>query len=219
MFSIKCRREVCKEADSRADENLAKGLPRQGQHMRFKRKTSPSPATEGADSTLVAFKSEMGWMAAVFRGAALTRLTFGHRTRDLALQAMAETNLVSTRTIPTNLLPMIEQLQRFAAGEADDLLELEVDYGVVTPFERKVLDACRAIPAGETLSYGQLAVVAGAPGAARAVGTVMRKNRLPLVVPCHRVVASCGLGGYSGPEGVQRKQRLLEREGAILGKS
>jgi methylated-DNA-[protein]-cysteine S-methyltransferase len=83
----------------------------------------------------------------------------------------------------------------------------------VTDFQRKVLDACRAIPPGETLSYAELAVIAGAPGAARAVGNVMRTNRIPLVIPCHRVVGSGGsLGGYSAPDGLAMKRKLLERE-------
>jgi methylated-DNA-[protein]-cysteine S-methyltransferase len=104
-------------------------------------------------------------------------------------------------------------LQAFAAGARDNLHGIEVDYGIVTPFQRQVLDACRAIAPGETLSYGQLAIIAGAPGAARAVGNVMRSNRLPLVVPCHRVVGSGGaLGGYSAPEGLAMKRKLLERE-------
>ena len=108
-------------------------------------------------------------------------------------------------------------LTAFAAGRSDELLDIEVDYGVTTPFQRRVLDACRAIPPGETLSYAQVAQLAGAPGAARAVGNVMRSNKLPLVVPCHRVVGSGNcLGGYSAPEGLAMKRRLMQREGVAL---
>src|SRR5262249_35473005 len=106
----------------------------------------------------------------------------------------------------------------FAAGQGDELLDIDVDYGKVTPFQRRVLECCRAIPSGETMSYGELAHVAGAPGAARAVGSVMRSNKIPLVIPCHRVVSSCGLGGSSAPGGLKLKNRRLDREGAQLAK-
>ncbi len=76
--------------------------------------------------------------------------------------------------------------------------------------------ACRRIPWGQTRSYAQLAAVAGRPGAARAVGSVMAKNRVPLVVPCHRVIASSGqLGGYSAPQGLSLKRRLLAMESGV----
>lgn len=80
-------------------------------------------------------------------------------------------------------------------------------------FERAVRRACRQIPYGKTCSYGELARRAGYAGAARAVGSVMRKNQVPLIVPCHRVIASDGgLGGFSSPGGCGMKARLLELE-------
>lgn len=83
-------------------------------------------------------------------------------------------------------------------------------------FYLRVYDVVRSIPAGETLSYGEVARAAGCPGAARAVGTAMRKNPICLFIPCHRVVGSSGLGGYSGSGGVETKRRLLSREGATF---
>ena len=89
---------------------------------------------------------------------------------------------------------------------------VELDH--LAPFARRVVELCRRIPYGQTLTYGELAAQAGSPRAARAVGNVMRTNRCPLVVPCHRVVPSgSGLGGYSAPGGVRAKLRLLELEG------
>lgn len=86
----------------------------------------------------------------------------------------------------------------------------------MTPFQRAVLQACRKIPYGKTLSYGELAERAGNPGAARAVGSVMRRNPCPLIIPCHRVTASGGkLGGFSGPGGCSLKQAMLEHEGVL----
>lgn len=81
------------------------------------------------------------------------------------------------------------------------------------PFQRRVLEATAAIPVGEVRTYGQLAAAVGAPGAARAVGTALARNPVPIVVPCHRVVRANGdLGNYSGPGGPGSKARLLEFE-------
>ena len=154
-------------------------------------------------------------MAAEFRAHKLTRLTFGHPTRGAALTVLGVTSAV--RETSPEIAQVIARLQRFAKVGDDDLLSIEVDYGATTDFQRHVLDACRAIPPGEILSYAQLAIIAGAPGAARAVGNVMRTNKLPLVVPCHRVVGSGGaLGGYSAPDGLALKRRLLAREGVSI---
>ena len=81
----------------------------------------------------------------------------------------------------------------------------------------RVIAACRRIPWGETRSYGDLATECGSPGAARAVGSVMAKNRYPLIVPCHRVLAAGGdIGGYSAADGLVMKRRLLAAEGLTL---
>ncbi|MEX1224432.1 MAG: MGMT family protein, partial [Pirellulales bacterium] len=76
--------------------------------------------------------------------------------------------------------------------------------------------ACRRIPIGQTMSYAELAAVAGSPGAARAVGNIMAGNRVPIIVPCHRVVGSGGsLGGYSSSGGLRTKRRLLSLEASL----
>src|SRR5713101_9582799 len=83
-----------------------------------------------------------------------------------------------------------------------------------SPFEARVWSAMQAIPYGETRSYGDLAhTVASAP---RAVGRACGKNPIPIVIPCHRVLAKGGLGGYSGEGGLATKQRLLALEGALV---
>ncbi len=79
-----------------------------------------------------------------------------------------------------------------------------------TEFQQKVWDELCRVPAGQWLSYGQLAATAGKPRAARAVGSAMNKNRLPILVPCHRVVASDGIGGYG--YGLEWKKRLMALE-------
>jgi methylated-DNA-[protein]-cysteine S-methyltransferase len=83
----------------------------------------------------------------------------------------------------------------------------------LTPFQQSVLHECGRIPPGKTLTYGELADRAGRPGAARAVGNALARNPVPLVIPCHRVVASGGvLGGFSAEAGVGLKKQLLALE-------
>ncbi len=100
----------------------------------------------------------------------------------------------------------------FETGEMRWSLD-HLDWAGVSEFHREVLRLCHAIPVGETLTYGQLAKLAGSPHAARAVGGAMARNRWPLIVPCHRVVGSSGkLTGYSGEGGLKTKHWLLEHE-------
>ena len=92
---------------------------------------------------------------------------------------------------------------------------VDIDVSHMTPFRQAVIEACRRIPYGQTASYGDLARAAGNPGAARAAGSTMACNPLPLVVPCHRVLCSDGtIGGFSSPRGVEQKKRLLTLEDA-----
>jgi methylated-DNA-[protein]-cysteine S-methyltransferase len=92
------------------------------------------------------------------------------------------------------------------------LFELDLDLGLATtPFSRRVLDELARVPYGEVTTYGTLALRAGKPRAARAVGTVMNRNPIPIVLPCHRVVGASGsLVGYGG--GLERKETLLQLE-------
>ena len=110
----------------------------------------------------------------------------------------------------------VSKLRRFAEGRKTDLSKIPVALDFCTPFQQRVLMQCRKIPFGKTLSYGELASQTSAPRAARAVGTAMKKNRCPLVIPCHRVVSSSGIGGYSAADGVSIKRRLLALEGVVV---
>jgi methylated-DNA-[protein]-cysteine S-methyltransferase len=111
--------------------------------------------------------------------------------------------------------PLTERFARFFAGERDDFLDVEIDLDEATPFQRAVAEALRRIPYGEVITYGELAAVAGHPGAHRAVGSFCAHNRFAVVVPCHRVVAAEGIGPY-GSLGTDYKRRLLALEGASL---
>ena len=104
------------------------------------------------------------------------------------------------------------RVHRQLAGRAVEFDDVPLELEWCTPVQRAVLDALREIPWGEVVTYGELAAHAGYPGAARAAGSVCAANRFWLIVPCHRVVAAAGLGGY-GASGVGLKRRLLALEG------
>lgn len=101
-------------------------------------------------------------------------------------------------------------------GTRDDLRDVPLVLDGVPAFHRRAWEAARAIPPGCTCTYLELAQALGDPGAVRAVGQAMGRNRFPIVVPCHRVLAAGGgAGGFSAPGGVITKARLLEIEGAF----
>ena len=106
------------------------------------------------------------------------------------------------------------QLDEYFAGRRESF-ELEVDLRPTAPFARSMLEELARVPYGQTTTYGTLAARVGAPRAARAVGTVMNRNPIPIVLPCHRVLGANGsLTGYAG--GLALKERLLRLEGAML---
>jgi methylated-DNA-[protein]-cysteine S-methyltransferase len=111
--------------------------------------------------------------------------------------------------------PLAERMKAYFRGErvAFDDVELEAEWG--TPFQQALAEALRRIPWGEVVTYGELAALAGRPRAPRAAGTFCAENNFPLIVPCHRVVASAGLGSY-GSLGTGYKRRLLALEGVEL---
>ena len=105
----------------------------------------------------------------------------------------------------------VQELSEYLAGERRDFT-VPVDLSGVTDFSRLVLEECRRLPYGQTLSYGELAAALGRPKAARAVGQALGRNPVPLIVPCHRILAAGGgLGGFG--LGLEAKRRLLELEG------
>ena len=112
---------------------------------------------------------------------------------------------------PAVLDPLRRQLDEYFAGRRRDF-DLPLDWALVRGFGRAVLQATTRIPYGEVRTYAQIAAAAGSPRAYRATGNALGSNPIAIVIPCHRVVASGGIGGYGG--GLDRKRLLLELEGA-----
>ncbi|MDX6481064.1 MAG: methylated-DNA-[protein]-cysteine S-methyltransferase [Gaiellaceae bacterium] len=107
---------------------------------------------------------------------------------------------------------VIALIRRYFDGDRNALEGVPVDLDYETPFLERCARALRDVPAGDVVTYGELAALAGAPNAARAAGSFCARNRLGLFVPCHRVVGASGLGSY-GSTGVEHKRRLLALEG------
>ena len=116
---------------------------------------------------------------------------------------------------PTPIAGIIERLRRHLGGEAQDLRDIVVDLTGADAFARQVYDAARAIPPGQTRTYGEIAKALGQPREAQAVGQALGKNPIALIIPCHRVVAAGGKpGGFSAHGGRATKSRLQAIEGA-----
>ena len=136
------------------------------------------------------------------------RLTLDER--DGALVAIRWSDEAASADTPL-LAEAARQLGAYFAGALDRFDLPMMPAG--SPFDQAVWAAMRAIPFGRTRSYGELA--AGLGSAPRAVGRACGRNPIPIVIPCHRVLAQGGLGGYSGAGGVATKHALLALEGAL----
>ena len=110
---------------------------------------------------------------------------------------------------------LVRRVRRHLDGGRTQYGDLALDLEWCTPFQAALARALRAVPWGEVVSYGELAALAGRPRAARAAGSFCAENRFALFLPCHRVVAASGIGGY-GESGVGVKRRLLALEGVVL---
>lgn len=174
---------------------------------------------------VLCFQTELGWIALALRPSELCGLVFGYRSGPRAEMALRRLlphfklgNGLPSATISDNKSfdfekKLTSRLARFAEGADVDFRDVRLVTDHLTSFGRRVVLACRQVRWGQTSTYGALAAQCGSPGAARAVGQVMASNRFPLVVPCHRVLAAGGgIGGFSAPQGVRMKRRLLAME-------
>jgi methylated-DNA-[protein]-cysteine S-methyltransferase len=147
---------------------------------------------------------------------ALTLHWRGGRVTQLDLRQAGKSSL------PKDASPEARAVQtalaRLSAGNPVAFPELPLDWDSLPPFTRAILETLyRKVGCGETVTYGELAALAGQRGKARAVGQVMARNPWPLIVPCHRVLGAGGaLTGYTNPHGLDLKSLLLQLEGARL---
>ena len=172
-------------------------------------------ATAPADVLYAFVDSPVGTMIAAETERGLACLAYEdlHGGADPLLERIAAE--ISPRVVlaPAKLDRVRRELDEYFAGTRKDF-DLEIDLALAKPFARRILAATARIPFGATSTYGEIAAEAGSPGAARAAGGALGSNPIPIVVPCHRVLARNGtLHGYTG--GLHRKQQLLELEGVL----
>lgn len=149
-----------------------------------------------------AFETELGWIA------------LGWNVRGLTFLRLIGPEQPELREAKPSdwVREAVAAVRDHLGGRRVDLSSIPLDLEGLPPFTRRVLEALRATAPGETFTYGQLARMAGSPGAARAVGQVMAKNPLPILIPCHRVVAANGPGGFSLFGSLETKARLMALE-------
>ncbi|WP_150048732.1 MULTISPECIES: methylated-DNA--[protein]-cysteine S-methyltransferase [Methylomonas] len=124
---------------------------------------------------------------------------------------------VEANRLPTAIKNLVKQVKLHLSGQPQTFADIVLEVAGASPFTQRIYAAARAIPAGRTLTYGQLAEAAGKPGAARAVGSAMSKNPIPLLIPCHRVIGSGNkLCGFSAHGGLDTKAKMLALEGVSL---
>lgn len=167
-----------------------------------------------SEKILALLKKEGRYIAGVFTPEGLYSSSL---PCDNESDAITEVNGQSFRREDTDeRMIALETVYAIHEGDKDAAVgDIELDFSGFTPKQVSILKVVMTIPFGSTMAYGDVAKKAGLPGAARFVGNVMRINRLGPVIPCHRVVSSTGLGGYTG--GIDKKIDLLAREGVIRG--
>ena len=155
------------------------------------------------------FKTDMGWIGLLGSTRGLLRTTLPQHSAREARQLLGDRLGQATPSSPL-FGDLIEQFRTYLSGRKTTF-PAELDLSEATPFQREVWKATRLIPYGETRSYTWLAEQIKKPRAVRAVGQALGRNPLPIIIPCHRVLAADGkLGGYSG--GVEMKIHLLRLE-------
>ncbi len=175
-------------------------------------------AEEGvADIAYAQVDSPAGRLVAARTEHGLVRLAYEdfNGGLDAVLEALAARLSPRIVEAPARLDDTRRELDEYFAGRRQ-AFDLPIDWALTTPFGRRVLQATAAIPFGRTSTYAAIAAAAGSPRGARPTGNALGANPIPIVVPCHRVLASGGgLGGYTG--GLSRKELLLGIEGSRPG--
>jgi methylated-DNA-[protein]-cysteine S-methyltransferase len=162
------------------------------------------------------FETRLGFAAIAWNEAGVTRFNLPG-PKDVATSRLNG----ATPAEPTpHIAGVIDQAQRYFSGERIDFGGIGLDLSGVDAFRHTIYEALRKVGFGETVTYGELAKRAGAdaPQAAQDVGVAMARNPVPLIIPCHRVLAAGGkIGGFSAPGRTETKEKMLALEGVFIG--
>jgi methylated-DNA-[protein]-cysteine S-methyltransferase len=177
------------------------------------------PGTPAPRPRYCLFDTAIGVIGLAWSGLGLTRLQLPEaEARATERRLRAHLGQADAEDPPAPIRQAIADLKRYCTGARADFATVVLDLSGASPFERKVCEAARGVGWGETASYGWLARQIAAPGAARAVGQALARNRVAIIIPCHRILASGkGIGGFSAFGGARAKARLLALENVNLG--
>lgn len=169
----------------------------------------------------IVVETDLGFMALAWSDQGLTRLSLPEPTREGSARHMLKWAVTPVLGDEDGLPPFVADavalVRRYASGETVDFRILTLDLDGVDLFRRAIYTAALRLAQGETTTYGELAEQAGFPKMARETGQALGRNPLPLVIPCHRILAAGGkIGGFSAPGGATTKERMLRHEGVAL---
>jgi methylated-DNA-[protein]-cysteine S-methyltransferase len=160
------------------------------------------------------FGTPIGTCGIAWSERGISRVLFPEADEARTRRLLVRTSGAEEGEPPPPIKAVIDDIGALLAGESRAFADAALDYGAAEPFEVAVYELTRTIPPGRTLTYGEVAARAGGEGDARAVGAALGRNPVPIVVPCHRVIASDGrMHGFSGRGGIATKLKLLEIEG------
>jgi methylated-DNA-[protein]-cysteine S-methyltransferase len=147
----------------------------------------------------------------------LTRLQLPESNRSATERRLRANAARVSQAAPAEINQLITNIQSYMTGRRTDFASVAIDLTDVGPFQCKVYEVARSVPWGQTASYGELARQTGSPGAARAVGHALSRNPIPIIIPCHRILAKGHrIGGFSAHGGTFAKERLLALEGVLI---
>jgi methylated-DNA-[protein]-cysteine S-methyltransferase len=183
-------------------------------------------ATDDRTVPYALIETGIGFIGIAWSERGLTRLQLPARDRQATERRLlatirgraVESPDMQNLDMPAQIAALVGLLRRYGAGETVDFSGVAVDLDGVDPFRRAIYDAARRLGFGETTTYGGLAEEAGYKGRAQDTGQALGRNPVPIVVPCHRILAAGNrIGGFSAPGGSAAKERLLEMEGVQVG--
>jgi methylated-DNA-[protein]-cysteine S-methyltransferase len=174
-----------------------------------------------ADAGNAVFETALGFIGLAWSGRGVNRLFLADKSREaVERRVLRHAGVPATpdRNRPQWIVELIAAIRAYAAGEEVDFTEIPVDLAGVDDFRLAIYDAARKLGFGETTTYGELAKRAGHGGLPRETGAALGSNPVPLIIPCHRILAAGGkIGGFSAPGGSVAKERMLTLEGVHVG--
>jgi methylated-DNA-[protein]-cysteine S-methyltransferase len=172
---------------------------------------------QGSRTHYCLFDTAIGICGVAWSARGVVRLQLPESNPDTTEARLARQATKAVTLLPPAIEETIDQLQSYAGGHREDFSAIILDLTGIAAFEQSVYAVARTIPFGETLSYGEIARQIEAPDAARAVGQALGRNPIPIIIPCHRILAKGHrIGGFSAPGGARTKERLLALEGVHM---